>query len=578
MNFNLCFHFITLLYKPLIFVFIYYSIERDIIFNVVNENEESFIAPIIKKMKLEYESRQYKKYTIKFIERICLKFDIYNKTNKINQNIEIYLCHHIKKSDFFIFYEFLILYYLPVYKMTIEKFYTVLYFLEYFRVKYDNKLRNAIKIIWYSLMKSNEMIKFNIEKVSLHLSKQDYFSYDLFKKISQGYFELVNYKLDESELFFKKEDEYSILKEFGGLYTEDRKYINQKGQSMFLMFLNTVDIKYLHINNLEKMNSKSFCFILKNIKKKIDEIVFKKCCISDELICSLNANINLENLEKIVFLKSKIYTSLIFSDFLIKINEFLFYEYSHSESLYKVSEIKEGNFNMVENLIKNEKHPYQKSNLQESIRENNKMSRTNKKFYFKLFSKDKFKNKVKICESLCAASYNLKFKCFYEYNGCLINVSIDLESLHLKQFTIRDTIIENNIKKIVISISKMTSGFLKDLLNINGLESLELYNADILEINETYINDSIKYFSFQLKPGNNLKIFFKLIDMMIGLQEISFISFNNLTLNHMLDSKDSSYSLKFLLKNSDLSSIENLSLNDFSVDESYSEVLSNFSI
>ncbi|TBU20759.1 hypothetical protein CWI38_0026p0090 [Hamiltosporidium tvaerminnensis] len=421
--------------------------------------------------------------------------------------------------------------------MTIEKFYTVLYFLEYFRVKYDNKLRNAIKIIWFSLVKSNEMINFNIEKVSLHFSKQDYFSYDLFKKNSQGYFELVNYKLDESELFFKKK--------------------------MNIVFL---------------MNLESFCFILKNIKKKIDEIVFKKCYISEEVICSLNANINLENLEKIVFLKSKIDTSLIFSDFLIKINEFLFYEYSHSESLYKVSEIKEGNFNMVENLIKNEKHPYQKSNLQESIRENNKMSRTNKKFYFKLFSKDKFMNKVKICESLCAASYNLKFKCFYEYNGCLINVSIDLESLHLKQFTIRDTIIENNIKKIVISISKMTSGFLKDLLNINGLESLELYNADILEINETYINDSIKYFSFQLKPGNNLKIFFKLIDMMIGLQEISFISFNNLTLNHMLNSEDSSYSLKFLLKNSDLSSIENLSLNEFSVDESYSEVLSNFSI
>ncbi|TBU00486.1 hypothetical protein CWI37_0989p0010, partial [Hamiltosporidium tvaerminnensis] len=564
--------------KPLIFVFIYYLIERDIILNVVNENEESFIAPIIKKMKLEclcqikrdkananYEknclermyvrdsNRQYEQYYIEFIERIGLKFIIFEKFNKMNNNIEIYLCHHIKKSDFVIFYEFLISYYLPVYKMTIEKFYTVLYFLEYFRVKYDNKLRNAIKIIWFSLVKSNEMINFNIEKVS---------------ELQTG----------ENELFFKKEDEYSILNEFGSLYTEDRKYMlvidsrfnsffdkkvtrNHKGQSMFLMFLNT-----------------SFCFILKNIKKKIDEIVFKKCYISDEVICSLNANINLENLEKIVFLKSKIDTSLIFSDFLIKINEFLFYEYSHSESLYKVSEIKEGNFNMVENLIKNEKHPYQKSNLQESIRENNKMSRTNKKFYFKLFSKDKFKNKVKICESLCAASYNLKFKCFYEYNGCLINVSIDLESLHLKQFTIRDTITENNIKKIVISISKMTSGFLKDLLNINGLESLELYNADILEINETYINDSIKYFSFQLKPGNNLKIFFKLIDMMIGLQEISFISFNNLTLNHMLDSEDSSYSLKFLLKNSDLSSIENLSLNDFSVDESYSEVLSNFSI
>ncbi|TBU03500.1 hypothetical protein CWI36_0914p0010 [Hamiltosporidium magnivora] len=172
-------------YKPLIFIFIYHSSERDVIFHVVNDNEESDLASInnelkpeclcqikrydmiekdeknfLQKMFILNENRQYEQYYIEFIERIGLKFDIFEKFNNMNNNIEIYLCHHIKKSDFFIFYEFLILYYLPVYKMTIEKFYTVLYFLEYFRVKYDNKLRNAIKIIWYSLMKSNEMIKF----------------------------------------------------------------------------------------------------------------------------------------------------------------------------------------------------------------------------------------------------------------------------------------------------------------------------------------------------------------------------------------------------------------------------------
>ncbi|TBT98700.1 hypothetical protein CWI36_2271p0010, partial [Hamiltosporidium magnivora] len=186
-----------LLYKPLIFMFIYYSIERDIIFNVVNENEESYIASINNELKLEClcqikrdetnekdeknclermfardSNRQYEQYYIEFIERIGLKFDIFEKFNNMNNNIEIYLCHHIKKSDFLIFYEFIIYYYLPVHEMTIEKFYTILYFLEYFKVKDDNKLQNVIKSILYSLVESDEMNNFNIEKVSFHFSKQ----------------------------------------------------------------------------------------------------------------------------------------------------------------------------------------------------------------------------------------------------------------------------------------------------------------------------------------------------------------------------------------------------------------------
>ncbi|TBT96702.1 hypothetical protein CWI39_3476p0010, partial [Hamiltosporidium magnivora] len=100
MKFNLRFHFITLLYKPLSFVFIYYSSKRNIIFNVVNENEESDMDSInndlkpkclyqikrdetnanyekncLERMFVRDSNRQYEQYCIEFIERIGLKFD-----------------------------------------------------------------------------------------------------------------------------------------------------------------------------------------------------------------------------------------------------------------------------------------------------------------------------------------------------------------------------------------------------------------------------------------------------------------------------------------------------------------------
>ncbi|TBU08577.1 hypothetical protein CWI39_0164p0050, partial [Hamiltosporidium magnivora] len=195
MKFNLCFHLITLLYKPLIFVFIDHSSERNIIFNVVKENEGSDMDSInnehkpeclcqikrdennendekkcLERMLVRDSNRQYEQYCIEFIERIGLKFDTFEKFDNMNNNIEIYLCHHIKKSDFLIFYEFIISYYFPVHEMTNEKFYTILYFLEYFRVKCDNKLRNAVKNIWCSLMESNVMQIFDIEKELFHFS------------------------------------------------------------------------------------------------------------------------------------------------------------------------------------------------------------------------------------------------------------------------------------------------------------------------------------------------------------------------------------------------------------------------
>ncbi|KAK1348384.1 hypothetical protein LUQ84_002388 [Hamiltosporidium tvaerminnensis] len=653
MKFNLCFHLITLLYKPLIFVFIYHSSERDIIFNVVNENKKSFIASInnnlkpeclcqikrdetnetdekncLERMLVRDSNRQYEQYYIEFMERIGLKFDIFEKFNNRNNNIEIYLCHHIKKSDFLIFYEFIISYYLPVHKMTIKKFYTILYFLEYFRVECDNKLRNAVKNIWCSLMESNVMNNFEIKNLSFHFSKQDYFSHDLNNKISQGYFELVIIERNSNFLVFSKEHEYDISDQLKNLFTEDKKHtlvinkhfdlffskkvgVNHKSQCLFLMFLSTLDIKYLHIEYLKRANSKSFCFILQNLRKMVDEIVFFECYIYDEVIRSLNANLNLK---KIVFIESRFDTIFIFTEHLSNIEEFIFYE-KHYYERYTVPEIKKGNLNIAENIIESFKHAYQKHSIEESIMKNKNISKEYKDFYLKLLNEDKFRDKVKIIEYFKCKNKNLEVKCFYQYKGCFNNIYITFKNLNEKQFIITEnTILEENIKCIKISSSVIKSGFLKDILNIKGLERLEIDYANINIENEIFINESIKYFKFWANENDCYSIFSKLIDMMTGLQEIYFFKTNTIKLNRFVnqifyitelnlrginkmidflklseknkkfdfkatskakaDLKLSLSPLKFLFQNYDISSTKKLSIFDFSIDNSNVEAFS----
>ncbi|KAK1347786.1 hypothetical protein LUQ84_002767 [Hamiltosporidium tvaerminnensis] len=501
MKFNRCFHLITLLYKPLIFMFIYYSSERDIIFNVVNKNVEPYITPIIKKIKLEClcqikrdemnendeknclekmfdkdENKQYKKYTIEITERIGLKFDIFEKFNKINNNVEIFLCHHIKKSDFLIFYEFIISYYLPVHKIKIKKFYTILYLLEYFRVEYDNKLRNAIKIIWFSLMESNEMNNFDIKNPSFHFSKQDYFSNALFKKISHEFLKLLNNGKERKFLCFIKEKEFYVYDGYKGIFTYDRKHmlvinynfdtfflkkvvVNHKSKCLFLMFLNTLDIKYLHIKSLNRANSKSFCFILDNLKKRIDEIVFHWGYIYDEVICSLNANLNLVNLKKIVFIFPKIGTSFIFNENLAKINEFIFFEKNDDEK-YAVHAIKEEDLNIAEFIIKSLKHIHQQCSIGKSIKKNKNISKENENFYLKLLNGDNFEGKVRIVTYFECKNKNSGVKCIHEYQGCFNNISISFDELNDKKFfTTENTILEENIKCIEITSSVIKSDF-----------------------------------------------------------------------------------------------------------------------
>ncbi|TBT96729.1 hypothetical protein CWI39_3457p0010, partial [Hamiltosporidium magnivora] len=381
-------------------------------------------------------------------------------------------CHHIKKSDFLIFYEFIISYYLPVHKMTIKKFYTILYFLEYFRVEYDNKLRNVIKNIWCSLVKSDEMNNFNIEKELFHFSKQGYFSHALFKKISQQYLKLLNNGKDLKFLFFIKEYEYDISDEYKSLFREDKKHtlVINDDQCLFLMFLNTLDIKYLHIKYLNRANSKSFCFILKNLKKKIDELVFFWCYISDDVICSLNANLNFKNLKKIVFIESRFNTSFIFRENLANINEFIFFE-GYIYDRYTLDEIEEGYLNIAKFIIQSLKHIHPQHSIEKYIKENENIPKANKDFYLKLLNEDKFRDKVKITENFECKNKNLEFKCFYEYKGCFNNISITFEKLNDKRFIITEnTILEENIKCIEIRSSAIKSGFLRDILNIKGLE------------------------------------------------------------------------------------------------------------
>ncbi|TBU06112.1 hypothetical protein CWI36_0513p0020 [Hamiltosporidium magnivora] len=398
----------------------------------MNENDEK---NCLEKMFDKDENRQYKKYTIEITERIGLKFDIFKKFNKINNNVEIFLFTGTK--------------------MKIKKFYTILYLLEYFRVEYDNKLRNAIKIIWFSLMESNEMNNFDIKNPSFHFSKQDYFSNALFKKISQEFLKLLNNGKEQKFLWIFTDDRKHMLVinyNFDAFFYK-KVVVNHKSQCLFLVFLNTLNIKYLHIKSLNRANSKSFCFILDNLKKRIDEIV----------ICSLNANLNLVNLKKIVFIFPEIKTSFIFRENLAKIIEFIFFEKNDDEK-YAVHAIKEEDLNIADTYTNNK---------------NKNIPKENRNFYLKILNEDNYKGKVRIIEYFECMNKNLQVKFFCEYKRSLNIVSISFYELNDKQFfTTENTILKDNIKCIKISSSEIKSDLLRDILNIKGLESLEINKSD----------------------------------------------------------------------------------------------------
>ncbi|KAK1348496.1 hypothetical protein LUQ84_002100 [Hamiltosporidium tvaerminnensis] len=205
----------------------------------------------------------------------------------------------------------------------------------------------------------------------------------------------------------------------------------------------------------------------------------------------------------------------------------------------------------------------------------------------------------------------------YEYNGYFNNISITLSKLNSEQFfKSKDTIIDKNIKRIEITASKITSKFRTELLNVNGLESLEINYSDILFESDICVkNKSIKYFRFWKNKGEIFGYFFELLNMMVDLKEVFFMSEETLKLsrsvsqifyitelellnvnrmidflkiltinknfdltaayNDILDLECPSDSVKFLFKNYDLSSINELSLYDFSIDKSNLKAFSN---
>ncbi|TBU20937.1 hypothetical protein CWI38_0008p0100 [Hamiltosporidium tvaerminnensis] len=110
----------------------------------------------------------------------------------------------------------------------------------------------------------------------------------------------------------------------------------------------------------------------------VDEIVFFWCYISDEVIRALNANLNLVNLKKIVFIESEFDTVFIFTEHLSNIEEFIFYE-KHYYERYTAPEIKEGDLNIAENMIESFKHAYQKHSIEENLSRKIKIYQKKKK-------------------------------------------------------------------------------------------------------------------------------------------------------------------------------------------------------
>ncbi|TBU03924.1 hypothetical protein CWI36_0839p0010 [Hamiltosporidium magnivora] len=481
-------------------------------------------------------NRNYIKYTLQDIEKIGIKFDIIDTFISKNTDIEIFLCNHIQKFEFLYFLDFLMSYYLPNREMTVNKFYN------------DNNLCNSIKMILFSLSQSKDIEYFDLYKVSFHFSKQEIFSEEFLKIISQKYLEIFFAEIENFSSFFLEEmptfHQYIYEMLYNGedgdlwiLNDENSSFIfqkvseNLKCKNLFILLLNTFNIKYLHIYNFKEKNENALYFFLQNIKKKIEEIVFYKLSIYDKLIISLNNFLNILDPKKIIFLDTYIKQDLKLTEHLIILNKYIFFDgcmicdtnkIKNENIIYKIDSVKD--------IIMNSQQGEEETQIFSMKNTNRWYENTDEKvknLYSNLFEMNQIKENVKIFESLNLTFEFCGFGCFYESNGDFHNISITLNKLKLKQFLIKDRQIEKNIKEIITNDSEIDPNFLNDIFNITELESLTINNSE--PFIGTYINLNnkyVKYFSFNPKNDENCRYFFVLVAFMKNLREI-YLKFYN---------------------------------------------------
>ncbi|TBU10349.1 hypothetical protein CWI38_1832p0010 [Hamiltosporidium tvaerminnensis] len=246
--------------------------------------------------------------------------------------------------------------------------------------------------------------------------------------------------------------------------------------NLFILILNTLDIKYVHISELNETNVTDYCLVLTNIKKKVEEILFFKVYIFSEIIRCIDANLNFINIKKIVFIRSKIENYLILLDYLKKISEFIFFEETRPTKPKTVTQINyPENLKLIKEIeINIQRHGYPEYSLKKLVTYLKNMPLENQNLYVRFFEANENTSKFKLLEVVNIVSKYWKIGCYFDYKGTFYNISITLTNLNLYQFTPKETILEENIKKLRITDSKITSNFVADILNINKLKSLTI--------------------------------------------------------------------------------------------------------
>ncbi|TBU12826.1 hypothetical protein CWI38_0612p0010 [Hamiltosporidium tvaerminnensis] len=478
----------------------------------------------IEQMFAESKTTEYKKFVLHDIHRLSLKFEVLDKAKVENSTQQIFLCHHIKKHEFEIFYRFIISYYMFRDDTKIDEFYTILYFLEYFRVKYDNMLKKALMIIFISLSKSKAMKILDLEKMAFHFSKQEIFSHEFFKKISQVFFDLFLPRIESCYRIFSVNEHY-LLQKYEMFYTNDRKYLlilkgnclssifrkissNKTIKNIFIILLNTLDLKYLHLYEVGNNNLKAFI-------------------ITDKIIISLNTNLNFRNLKRIVMLKPTIQAKKKFSKTLSNIHEFIFYDRSFIITENQIEEEKVfEQLNSIKELINNSQTDKKIQISSFSVKDigySEEILSYNPNLYTNLFEGHFLPRKIKIFRFL-----NLKYKpweisCSLGYDNRFYNISITFENLNLNKFKATDFNFGKDIRTIIIKDSKIYSEFLADIFSLNRIIKFEIVRSDIIiQENIKFRNDSIKKFIFYAKNNENCPYFYEIINSLINLQEMFF--------------------------------------------------------